>query len=463
MQVSGTARASADFVAVDPLDPADGAVTAALRAMVRATKGVVPRGSEGRTQYDALIGSVAPRDDVTFEADLVGGVPGIWVHPANLRPGQAILHLHGGWFNLGSANAYRHLVGQIAARAGVQAFVTDYRLAPEHPFPAATDDMLACYRALAESPPRKKSCAWRTRSVQTQDCHDHRQHPSHPAGRQAGQVAGRAGQGLRRLLKNAIERYTLDHRRIKPRRLTSLKSDGLAAPFRFFRGPFLALSLFLTTPAMAQKSPSGPPAVGVTKAQTLPITETSSFVGRIQSPNRVDVVARVTAFLQEQRFVEGSEVIPGELLYQLERGPFAADVAAKQGAVEQAKAQLQLSNLTLGRAETLLNSASGQQSTVDFARATQLTNQALLAQAQAQLDASKISLDYTEIKSPIAGKIGRTSVTIGNVVSPGSAALATVVSQDPMNIVSLRSLSAPHWSSGKNTLHMAATRPSSFA
>jgi acetyl esterase/lipase len=56
--------------------------------------------------------------------------------------------LHGGWFNLGTAKAYRHLVGHIAARAGAKAFIPDYRLAPEHPFPAAVEDVLACYRGL---------------------------------------------------------------------------------------------------------------------------------------------------------------------------------------------------------------------------------------------------------------------------------------------------------------------------
>ena len=204
----------------------------------------------------------------------------------------------------------------------------------------------------------------------------------------------------------------------------------------YLRGGGLLLALLaLATPTAAQRPPSGPPAVGVIRAETLPITETNSFVGRIQAINRVDLVARVTAFLDDQKFVEGAEVKPGELLYQLERGPFAADVAAKQASVEQAQAQLQLSGLTLGRATTLLNTPAGQQSTVDTARATQLTNEALLAAAQAQLDASKINLAYTEIKSPIAGKIGRTAVTPGNVVSPSSGVLATIVGQDPMYVI----------------------------
>jgi len=93
--------------------------------------------------------SVLPRGDVTFEADTLGGVPGLWVHPADWRSGEAIVHLHGGWFTFGSAKAYRHLVGHIAARAGARAFIPDYRLAPEHPFPAATDDVRACYQGLA--------------------------------------------------------------------------------------------------------------------------------------------------------------------------------------------------------------------------------------------------------------------------------------------------------------------------
>jgi acetyl esterase/lipase len=143
-----------DFDVIHPLDPEDAAITAAIRAMASSTKGVYA-GIEARGQFDAFMESVLPRDDVTFEANTLGGVPGLWVHPANWRSDEAIVHLHGGWFNFGSAKAYRHLVGHIAARAGARAFIPDYRLAPEHPFPAATDDVLACYRGLAGSGVRR--------------------------------------------------------------------------------------------------------------------------------------------------------------------------------------------------------------------------------------------------------------------------------------------------------------------
>jgi epsilon-lactone hydrolase len=94
------------------------------------------------------MGHVAAPQGVTFRADTVGGISGWWCLPLGARSDAAILHLHGGWFNWGTAAAYRHLVGHIAARAGAAAFVPDYRLAPENPFPAGVRDVEASYRGL---------------------------------------------------------------------------------------------------------------------------------------------------------------------------------------------------------------------------------------------------------------------------------------------------------------------------
>jgi|ERR1700704_5910777 acetyl esterase/lipase len=139
-----------DVVVIHPIDPGDASTIDRIRTATRAQKGV-PWRIEAREQYDAFMEGVAPPDGVTFESATVGDVPGLWVHPASSRSGEAILHLHGGWFNAGSAKAYRHLVGHIARRAGTRAFVPDYRLAPEHPFPAAVDDVLATYRGMDDS------------------------------------------------------------------------------------------------------------------------------------------------------------------------------------------------------------------------------------------------------------------------------------------------------------------------
>ena len=122
---------------------------AAMRAIVEPNKGKL-QGVAARVPYDAIMERVAAPVGVVFEADRVGGISGWWCRPQAARPGQAVMHLHGGWFNFGSAQAFRHLVGHIAASAGVAAFVPDFRLAPEHPFPAAVEDVQACYAGLIE-------------------------------------------------------------------------------------------------------------------------------------------------------------------------------------------------------------------------------------------------------------------------------------------------------------------------
>jgi membrane fusion protein, multidrug efflux system len=191
----------------------------------------------------------------------------------------------------------------------------------------------------------------------------------------------------------------------------------------------------LAAPALAQLPVAAPPAVGVVEAAYKPMAESTEINGRIQSVQRVDIVARVTAFLDEQLFVEGAEVKNGDLLYRLERAPFQADVEAKQAAVAEAEAQLENANLAVGRAEELVKRQAGTQVTLDNARTTQRSAAAQLKAAQAQLEQSQINLDYTEIRSPIDGRIGRTAVTIGNVVGPTSGTLATIVSGDPMYVV----------------------------
>lgn len=189
------------------------------------------------------------------------------------------------------------------------------------------------------------------------------------------------------------------------------------------------------TAVRAQPAAPPPPAVGVVEAAKRPITETSEFLGRIQAVNQVNVVARVTAFLEKRLFREGTEIKAGDELYRLERGPFEADLAAKKGIVAQLEATLDNAKLTTERARTLLSGPAGQQSTYDAAVANQRALEAQVQSAQAQVQASQINLDYTIIRSPIDGKIGRTAVTEGNVVSPASGVLTTIVSQDPMYVV----------------------------
>jgi hypothetical protein len=110
--------------------------------------------------------------------------------------------------------------------------------------------------------------------------------------------------------------------------------------------------------AMAQAGSSGPSTVGVIPMERRPMTESFEFNGRIQAINSVNIVARVTAFLEKQLFVEGSDVKKGKLLYSLEQPPFQAAVDVQKAAVAQAEAQLESGNVSLWRAQQLLRTCT---------------------------------------------------------------------------------------------------------
>jgi membrane fusion protein, multidrug efflux system len=198
---------------------------------------------------------------------------------------------------------------------------------------------------------------------------------------------------------------------------------------------FAFLLGFVAPTAMAQAPPGPPPAVGIVRAATQQLTQTDEFIGRIQAIGRVALVARVSAFLEKRLFVEGSEVKKDQLLYLLEQPPFQAQVDAAKASVDQLQAQHRNAELTLERAQALLHTPAGQQSNVDAALASERALAAQIAGAQAQLEQAQINLGYTEIRAPIDGKITSTRVTEGNVVSPTSGTLATIVSQDPMYVL----------------------------
>jgi monoterpene epsilon-lactone hydrolase len=132
-----------------PISEQDSVGAAALRSAVAPMKGKV-EGTAGRGLFNDIMERVAVPEAVTFEAATVGGISGWWAKPARAQKGAAIIHVHGGWFIWGTAQAFRNFAGHIALSAGTDAFIPDYRLAPEHPFPAAVRDLEACYHGLVD-------------------------------------------------------------------------------------------------------------------------------------------------------------------------------------------------------------------------------------------------------------------------------------------------------------------------
>jgi len=221
-------------------------------------------------------------------------------------------------------------------------------------------------------------------------------------------------------------------------RRTSLQGRQAAAlplyGHAFLRTAPLIVLLAAASPALAQFGPQGPPAVGVTEAARRPVTESTEFVGRVEAVERVEIVARITGYLQERLFEEGQEVKRGDPLYRIERQTYEAELARVAANIASAEAEQANARVTLGRAQELTRTGAGTRVALDNAVAQERTANAQLLAARAAYRSAEVNLGYTEIASPIAGKIGRTNLTVGNVVSPGAGTLAVIVSQDPMRV-----------------------------
>jgi acetyl esterase/lipase len=137
------------WLEIHSLSEEDSIAVGVLSSVVAPMKGKF-EGSAGRGPFNDIMERVAAPEGVTFEAASVGGVSGWWARQRLARKGSAIIHVHGGWFNWGRAKAFRNFAGQIALNAGVDTFIPEYGLAPESPFPAAIQDLQACYRGLTD-------------------------------------------------------------------------------------------------------------------------------------------------------------------------------------------------------------------------------------------------------------------------------------------------------------------------
>ena len=198
-------------------------------------------------------------------------------------------------------------------------------------------------------------------------------------------------------------------------------SLGLLIPTAFCCGDSLAQSAL-------------PPAVSVRPVVSRQVTETGDFIGRVVAINKVDVVARVPGFIEERNFTEGQDVKKGDLLFRIEQDTYKAAVDQQEANLTKAQANEVNANLQLQRAQTLVKSQNVPQATVDQLAAAEQSARADVLQAKALLEQARINLGYTEIRSPIDGRIGLADYTVGNLVSPASGRLATIVSQDPIYV-----------------------------
>lgn len=202
-----------------------------------------------------------------------------------------------------------------------------------------------------------------------------------------------------------------------------------------------ALALLLTaTPASAdetkkkEKDSAPAPSVLVSEAKKQELADQTEFVGRVEALEKVDLRARVTGFLREQKFDAGADVKEGDVLYVIEREPFEAALAQRKAQLASAEATQENAKLTLGRYKELESKDFAPTAKLDEAIAAEKRSAASIIEANAAIEMAEIELSYTTIISPITGQIGRTAVDPGNLVSPESGVLATVVRTDKMYV-----------------------------
>jgi membrane fusion protein (multidrug efflux system) len=186
--------------------------------------------------------------------------------------------------------------------------------------------------------------------------------------------------------------------------------------------------------AVAQGAPP-PPAVSVAPVVSRQVTATGDFIGRVTAINKVDIVARVAGFLEERNFTEGQQVKKGDLLFRIEQATYKAAVDQQRANLAKAKATETNAALQLQRGKELVRNSNIPQATLDQRAADDAAAKADVLQAEATLEQAEINLGYTEIRSPIDGRIGLAIFTEGNLVQPSSGTLATIVSQDPIYVI----------------------------
>ncbi|MEM8631365.1 MAG: efflux RND transporter periplasmic adaptor subunit [Pseudomonadota bacterium] len=195
----------------------------------------------------------------------------------------------------------------------------------------------------------------------------------------------------------------------------------------------IALFAMLWSPAIAQEG-AQPPKVSIAAAYTENITDAASFIGRGEAIDRVDLVARVSGFVQDVPVSDGARVEAGDLLYRIEPDAYEAALDARNADLARAEANLQLAGIELARKTELLARGAAPESEVDIARANELVAEAEVKAANAAIRNAELDLSYTDVVAPFEGRIGRVNASVGELVGPSTEALATIIREAPIYV-----------------------------
>lgn len=201
----------------------------------------------------------------------------------------------------------------------------------------------------------------------------------------------------------------------------------------------LALVLAGCNEETASEAPEGPPAVSVAQPLEREITDWDEFTGRFVAVERVELRARVSGTLESVEFTGGQLVREGDVLFRIDARPFQTVVAEAEARLAEVRSQLTLAEREQERTQSLLSYRAATQQNVEQRTQGVAAARAQVMQAEAALQRARLNLEFTTVRAPQAGRIGRHLVSPGNLVSGGEAStatlLATIVTIDPIDLV----------------------------
>ena len=197
-----------------------------------------------------------------------------------------------------------------------------------------------------------------------------------------------------------------------------------------------AITVFALSGPRAQgdTAPAAPPAVPVSVAtvEAREVVPWAEFSGRLEAIERVELRSRVAGVVEAVHFREGNLVKQGDLLVSIDQAPYLADLQRAEAQVQGAKARVALAESENERGQQLLATRNLSQRDVDTRVNNLREAQANLQAAEAARRTAQLNLDYTQIRAPISGRIGRLDVTIGNLIAAGGQVLTSLLSVDPI-------------------------------
>jgi membrane fusion protein (multidrug efflux system) len=196
----------------------------------------------------------------------------------------------------------------------------------------------------------------------------------------------------------------------------------------------VALILLVVIGWHAGAAGQGVPSVVVVPAEERDVTPQFEYVGRVEAVETVDLRARIEGFLEKRLFREGAEIKRRDLLFVIEKAPYRVVAQEREADLAVAEATRKNAEADYRRKSRLLQRGNISVASVDQSRADLDSARANVLKAKAALQEANLDLGYTEIRSPIAGKIGRARYSVGNLVGPASDPLATITSIDPVYV-----------------------------